>query len=129
MRSINFIETHWIKNYSFQNLILFLQLKIENLHMVIITKSALTLFGLEHPDVYQSLMDWYTVVKESDWRNFHDVKQTFNSVDSVGNDHYVFNIKGNKYRLIAMIFFDKRTVFIRFVGTHREYDDVNAAIV
>jgi mRNA interferase HigB len=103
--------------------------QIENLYMVIIKKSTLTLFGLEHPDVYQPLMDWYKIVKEADWNNFHDIKQTFNSVDSVGNDHYVFNIKGNKYRLIAMIFFDKRTVFIRFVGTHSDYDDVNASII
>ena len=51
----------------------------------------------------------------------------FNSADSVGNDRYVFNIKGNKYRLVAMIFFDKRTIFIRFIGTHSQYDDIDAS--
>jgi mRNA interferase HigB len=50
------------------------------------------------------------------------MKAMFNSVDAVGNDRYVFNIRGNNYRLIAMIFFDVRTVYIRFVGTHSEYD-------
>jgi mRNA interferase HigB len=125
----NFFFDNFKFNFRIQNLILNLQKKIEGLHMVIIMKSTLTLFGLEHPDVYQPLMDWYNIVKEANWRNFHDIKQTFNSVDSVGNEHYVFNIKGNKYRLIALIFFDKRTVFIRFVGTHSEYDDVNASII
>ena len=45
-----------------------------------------------------------------------------NSVDAIGNDRYVFNIRGNHYRLIALIFFDVRTVYIRFVGTHNDYD-------
>lgn len=58
------------------------------------------------------------------WGNFNDVRNTFGSVDAVGNDRYVFNIKGNDYRLIAMIFFDKRTVYIRFIGTHAEYDKI-----
>ncbi|MCB0517743.1 MAG: type II toxin-antitoxin system HigB family toxin [Saprospiraceae bacterium] len=50
------------------------------------------------------------------------MKLRFNSVDYVGNDRYVFNIRGNNYRLFAMIFFNKRTVFVRFIGTHAEYD-------
>lgn len=95
--------------------------------MVIIKKATLTLFGKKHPDVYDILMDWYKKVSDADWQSFHDIKQMFNSVDSVGNDHYVFNIKGNKYRLIAMIFFDKRTLFIRFIGTHSEYDNIDAS--
>jgi mRNA interferase HigB len=101
----------------------------ENSRMVIIKKATLTIFGLIHPDVYQPLMNWYETVKEADWANFRDIQQTFNSVDYVGNDRFVFNIKGNKYRLIAMIFFDKRTVFIRFIGTHSDYDRVDAANV
>ncbi|BAU52767.1 mRNA interferase HigB [Mucilaginibacter gotjawali] len=46
----------------------------------------------------------------------------FNTVDAVGNDRYVFNIRGNTYRLVAMIFFDFRTVYVRFIGTHAAYD-------
>ena len=72
-------------------------------------------------------MDWYKKVNDADWESFHDVKEMFNSADSVGNERYVFNIKGNKYRLVAMIFFDKRTIFIRFVGTHSQYDDIDAS--
>lgn len=57
------------------------------------------------------------------------MKKTFNSVDAVGNDRYVFNIKGNSYRIVAMIFFDIRTIYIRFVGTHKEYDKVDCKTV
>jgi mRNA interferase HigB len=92
--------------------------------MVIIKKTTLTEFGNEHADAIDALNEWYDKSKKSNWNNFNDVKKTFNSVDYVGNDRYVFNIKGNKYRLIAMIFFDIRTVFIRFIGTHGEYDKI-----
>ena len=57
------------------------------------------------------------------------MKKSFNSVDSVGNDRYVFNIKGNHYRLIALILFKVRTVFIVFIGTHKEYDLIDASTV
>lgn len=73
--------------------------------MVIISKTALNLFGGNHPDVVTALNDWYATVKKADWRNLADVKQTFNSVDYVADNRYVFNIKGNQYRLIVLIFF------------------------
>lgn len=92
--------------------------------MVIIKKSTLTVYGIKHADAVQALEDWYDVVSKADWATFHDIKRTFNSVDYVGNDRYVFNVKGNKYRLVAMIFFNIRTVFIRFIGTHAEYDRI-----
>lgn len=90
--------------------------------MVIIAKTLINVFAHKHPASKAALNSWYGIVKEVDWGNFNDVRNTFGSVDAVGNDRYVFNIKGNDYRLIAMIFFDKRTVYIRFIGTHAEYD-------
>ena len=90
--------------------------------MVIIAKTFINIFAQKHPASKAAMNSWYQIVKEADWGNFNDVKNTFGSVDAVGNDRYVFNIKGNDYRLIAMIFFDKRTVYIRFIGTHAEYD-------
>lgn len=92
--------------------------------MVIITKTILNEFGLQHTGAATALNEWYTIVKAADWKSLADLKQTFNSADYVGNDHYVSNIKGNHYRLVAMIFFDKRTLFIRFVGTHAQYDKI-----
>lgn len=97
--------------------------------MVIISKATINNFTAEHADAETPLKDWYEVAKNADWKNFNEMKQTFNSVDSVGNDRYVFNIKGNSYRLIAMIIFKVRTVFILFIGTHKEYDKINASEV
>jgi mRNA interferase HigB len=97
--------------------------------MVIITKTVLNEFAREYPDCEDALKEWYHTVKEADWSNLNEVKQTFNSVDYVGNERYVFNIKGNRYRLVAMIFFNKRTLFIRFIGTHSDYDKIDCKTI
>lgn len=97
--------------------------------MVIISKTILKEFGLAHADSMDALNTWYLIAKEQDWGNLAEMKNTFNSVDYVGNDRYVFNIKGNRYRLIAMIFFDIRTMYIRFIGTHAEYDKIDASTI
>ena len=97
--------------------------------MVIISKTMLREFGMEHPDAIQPLNDWYEITKTADWSKLSDIRDTFNTVDYVKNDRFVFNIKGNKYRLVVMIFFDIRTVFIRFIGTHTEYDNIDVSLV
>ena len=76
-----------------------------------------------------ALLKWYYETAISDWENFGDVKQTFNSVDSVGSDRFVFNIGGNKYRIVAMMHFTTRTVYIRFVGTHKQYDKIDCKTI
>ncbi|HTB24196.1 MAG TPA: type II toxin-antitoxin system HigB family toxin [Puia sp.] len=95
--------------------------------MVIIAKSTLKEFIRSYPDSENALDNWYDITKQNDWKNFNEIKKSFNSVDSVGNDRYIFNIKGNHYRLIALIFFKVRTVFILFIGTHKEYDLIDAS--
>ena len=97
--------------------------------MVVISKTMLVEFSKEHPDVTAALNDWWEKARTADWDTFLAIKRTFNSVDYVGNDRYVFNIKGNKYRLVAMIFFDIRTVYIRFIGIHSEYDKINCSTI
>jgi len=97
--------------------------------MVTISKAALRNFIVRHPDSAGSMDQWYAVTKEADWKDFAALKKSFNSTDAVGNDRYVFNIRGNTYRLIALIIFKVRTVYILFVGTHKEYDEVDAANV
>ncbi|HEV8283449.1 MAG TPA: type II toxin-antitoxin system HigB family toxin [Chitinophagaceae bacterium] len=92
--------------------------------MVVISKRAINEFIEMHPKSANALLNWYLKAKESDWANFADVKKVFGATDSVGSGLYVFNIGGNKYRLIARIIFKARTVFIRFIGTHAEYDKV-----
>ncbi len=90
--------------------------------MVIITKSKLINFYEFEIKAKQPLLKWFYETLLSDWHDYHSIKQTFNSVDSVGNDRFVFNVSGNKYRIVAMIHFTTRTVYIRFVGTHQQYD-------
>jgi len=97
--------------------------------MVIISKAVLVEFGEKHADVVDALNKWYLETKAADWGNFFEMKQTFNSVDTAGNDRYVFDIKGNKYRLVAMVFFDIRTIYIRFIGTHKAYDKINCSTI
>lgn len=94
--------------------------------MVIISKSTLNKFGSEHPESNDALLNWYQITKFADWSNYHDLKTTFNSIDAVGNNRYVFNIKGNRYRLIALIIFETRTLFILFIGTHEDYNKIIA---
>ncbi|HJS54665.1 MAG TPA: type II toxin-antitoxin system HigB family toxin [Chitinophagaceae bacterium] len=93
--------------------------------MVVIAKKAINEFIEANPRSSKPLLEWYLKTKESDWKDFANIKKVFGSADSVGNGLYVFNIGGNKYRLIARIIFGARTVFIRFIGTHKEYDKVN----
>ncbi|HVZ97642.1 MAG TPA: type II toxin-antitoxin system HigB family toxin [Chitinophagaceae bacterium] len=93
--------------------------------MVIISKAILKEFAERYPDVEKALTKWYWDTRVANWKNFHEVKKTFNAVDAVGNDRYVFDIKGNQYRLIALIIFKVRTVFILFVGSHRDYEKID----
>lgn len=86
-------------------------------------------FSKTHPDALSALTKWYDETKSADWKDFNDLKKTFNTADIVANDRYVFNIKGNKYRLIALIIFGARTVFILFIGTHKAYDKIDAATI
>jgi mRNA interferase HigB len=78
-----------------------------------------------HYNARDSLNTWYIIITRGDFSNFNELRKMFNSVDAVGNDLYVFNIKGNHYRLVARIHFNVRTVYIKFVGTHSQYDKLN----
>jgi mRNA interferase HigB len=97
--------------------------------MVVISYRTIRDFGDKHRESTDSLNNWYMIIEKGDFSNFNELRTVFNSVDAVGNDRYVFNIKGNKYRLIALIQFTVRTVYILFVGTHTEYNKVDASKV
>ncbi len=97
--------------------------------MVVISYSVIREFVANHPGTSDTLNNWYTITEKSDWANFNEIKEMFNSVDAVGNDRYVFNIRGNHYRLIALIHFNIRTVYILFIGTHETYNKIDAATV
>src|ERR1039458_9206069 len=92
--------------------------------MVVIAQRIINEFAKDYPLAADGLNRWYKQVLSSDWQNFADVKRTFNSADYIGNDRFVFDIGGNSYRLVAMIHFKRRTLYIRFIGTHKQYDQI-----
>lgn len=93
--------------------------------MRILTEQRLKEYIEIRPDAKIALQEWVSIVKRSEWKCFADVKATFNSVDNVGNQHYVFNILGNHFRLVVVIKFTIKFVYIRFIGTHDEYDKID----
>src|SRR5579872_2904101 len=91
--------------------------------MVVISYAKIKTFIDKNPQATDTMNNWYRMASEADWRNYHEIKRMFsNSVDAIGNDRFVFNVGGGNYRIIAMIFFDVRTMYIRFAGWHAEYD-------
>jgi mRNA interferase HigB len=110
-----------------QNLLIIFALLI--MVMRIFTEQLLKEYAEKHPESKIALQDWVSTVKKSNWECFADIKKTYNSVDSFGNQRYVFNIKGNNYRLIVVIKFTIKFVYIRFIGTHKEYDKIDCLTI
>jgi len=94
--------------------------------MRIIAKSTLRDYWLNNMDAEQALLSWFKVANKANWSNFNEVKQQFGTCKVVGNDRIIFKIRGNNYRLIVKISFENQLIWIRFVGTHSEYDLINA---
>ena len=88
--------------------------------MHVVSHKAIRIFCEEHPQARTSLDHWYRVAKRATWSSFADVKQSFNTADFVA-PYVVFDIGGNKYRLIAELNFAHRVLFVRHIMTHREY--------
>jgi mRNA interferase HigB len=97
--------------------------------MRIIAKKVLREFWDRHPDAEQSLKAWYQDAKQATWRHPQDIRQTYATASIIANNRIVFNIRGNNYRLIVAVNYDFGIVYVRFIGTHREYDQVDAASI
>jgi mRNA interferase HigB len=95
----------------------------------IFAKSTLMAFWEKHADSEQYLKTWYDTALSSDWKNPNEVKNTYANASIFKNNRIVFNIKGNSYRLVAKFNFEKQWIFIRFIGTHIEYDKINAETI
>lgn len=93
--------------------------------MRIFTEQAMKEFAERNPSSKTALQVWCKVVRKSERRSLSDIKDTFNSVDYVGNQRFVFNIKGNEYRLVAVVKFSIGFVYIRFIGTYNDYDKID----
>ncbi len=92
----------------------------------IFAKSTLRQFWEKHAETEQYLKTWYNTAMSSTWVSPNDIKKTYANASILKSGRVVFNIKGNDYRLVAKINFEKQWLFVRFIGTHAEYDKIDA---
>ncbi len=97
--------------------------------MRIIARSTLRDFWQKYPDAEQPLKSWYSEASRAVWQSPTDVKNLYRNASIVANNRVVFNIKGNDYRLIVHVRYDINIIFIRFIGTHKEYDKIDATTI
>ncbi len=97
--------------------------------MRIVSRKTLRDFWEKHPDAEHPLKVWYAEALHSTWLLPKDIKARYPAASFLTGNRVVFNIKGNKYRLIAHVRYDLGRVYVRLIGTHPEYDKVNAATV
>lgn len=97
--------------------------------MRIISRRQLVDYWASHPDAEQPLRAWYTEAKNAVWNTPADVKAAYRSVSILPGNRLVFNIKGNLYRLVVVSEYSQGKMFIRFVGTHAEYDRIDATTI
>jgi len=97
--------------------------------MRIISRKALRLFWEKHPRARAALQAWHADVRQAKWSTPADIKQAYPTASFVAHNRVVFNIKGRHNRIIVAIHYSSSLVYIRFVGTHQEYDQIDAATV
>ena len=93
--------------------------------MRIISRGTLIEYYTRNSDARTALEEWFQKTRKAEWTCFADIKRTFGSADNVGNQRYVFNVRGNHYRLVAVVKFTIQTVYIRFVGSDAKYDKID----
>jgi len=94
--------------------------------MRVVSRRKLIEYYKKHSASKVALEDWYQKVNKAKWINLNQLKKDFLSADYVGNNRVVFNIKGNDFRLIAIIIYISQKVYVRWIGSHSEYDKINA---
>ncbi|MBL4589409.1 MAG: type II toxin-antitoxin system HigB family toxin [Alphaproteobacteria bacterium] len=97
--------------------------------MRIISRKCLKDFWDINPDSEEHLKAWYQIAKEADWKTPQEVKEQYRNASILRDGRVVFNIRGNKYRLIVWINYEFFTIYIRFVGTHEQYDDTDVQTI
>jgi mRNA interferase HigB len=95
----------------------------------VITRRTLLEYSKRYPLAATALFEWYHELIKADFENFNDLKRVYRNASLVGDDRVVFNIMGNKYRLVVRIVFEFKAIQIKWFGTHAEYDKVDVATV
>ena len=97
--------------------------------MRIIALSALRTFWNRHPDAEMPLRAWYALASRANWKTPADIKEAYQNASFTANHRVVFNVKGNDYRLVVSVHYDRGLMYVRFVGTHRQYDKIDVAMI
>jgi mRNA interferase HigB len=97
--------------------------------MRIIAISLLRAFWTRHPQAEMPLRAWYAEASRADWKNPADIKAAYRNASFLPGNRVIFNIKGNDYRLVVAVHYNRGMMFIRFVGTHAEYDRIDAGTI
>lgn len=97
--------------------------------MRIISRKTLRQFWEKHPDAQQPLQAWYYDVKHARWKGPSDIKSVYRNASFLAENRVVFNIKGNKYRIVVAVHYQFGMIYVRFVGTHGDYDKIDATAV
>lgn len=97
--------------------------------MRVISKKTLIAFWVKYPDSEQALKAWYNEAVDASWQTPNEIKLQYKNASVVGKNRVVFNIAGNKYRLIVAVAYQFSSIYIKFIGTHREYDKINAITI
>jgi mRNA interferase HigB len=95
----------------------------------IITRKTLLEYCEKYPAAETALLEWYKELVSSEFKNFNELKKVYGSISLVGDDRIIFNIMGNKYRLIVRVVFDFKAIQIIWFGTQKEYNKISAASV
>jgi mRNA interferase HigB len=93
--------------------------------MRVFSKKTITDYGNSNAQAKEELAIWYSKVEAADWTNLNEIKADMPSTDYIADNRYVFNVKGNKYRVVAMVFFPSKQVYIRGIYTHAEYSKLS----
>jgi mRNA interferase HigB len=97
--------------------------------MRIIALSTLREFWMKHPDAEIPLRAWHALASRAEWKTPADIKAAYRNASFTANNRVVFNVKGNDYRLVVAVHYDRGTMFVRFVGTHRQYDRIDVETI
>jgi len=89
--------------------------------MKVIARKTIDSFIRKHPDAKSSIESWYQEVIGASWKNTMDIKNRYATASFIGNNYVIFNIKGNSYRLVTKVAYNRQTVLIKWIGTHAEY--------
>ena len=100
-----------------------------NLLMRVISRRILRQFWEKHPDAMIPLQTWFQDVERAKWSSPTDIKSLYQNASFLVNNRVVFNVKGNRYRLVVVVIYQHSLVYIRFVGTHAEYDRIDATTI